>query len=147
MLHNLLTEHDQDRDMMGKSIPLNNGQQEEWLIFIVSGCSWYFWTKWRVCMCLVILMGWLIYWGRGIATRLYTILHTVDKASRTLGFLRRNMKDCTMPVKHLTYRIMVDLSSNMLRLSGIPINRSKSKTAITTLLELPDASKRCWSVI
>ena len=30
----------EDKDMMGKSIPLNNSQREEWL-FIVTGCSWY----------------------------------------------------------------------------------------------------------
>ena len=27
-------------DMMGKSIPLNNGQRKE-RIFVVTGCSWY----------------------------------------------------------------------------------------------------------
>ena len=32
---------------------------------------------------------------------------TVSKANRTLGFLRRNMKDCTKPVKDLTYKAMI----------------------------------------
>ena len=30
------------------------------------------------------------------------VQNTVGKANRTLGFLRRNMKDCTMPMKDLT---------------------------------------------
>ena len=35
------------------------------------------------------------------------IQNTVSKANRTLGFLRRNMKDCTKPVKDLTYKAMI----------------------------------------
>ena len=35
------------------------------------------------------------------------VQNTVGKAIITLGFLRRNMKDCTMPVKDLTYKTMV----------------------------------------
>ena len=31
----------------------------------------------------------------------------MSKANRTLGFLRRNMKDCTKPVKDLTYKAMI----------------------------------------
>ena len=30
-----------------------------------------------------------------------------EQANRTLGFLRRNMKDCTKPVKDLTYKAMI----------------------------------------
>ena len=33
--------------------------------------------------------------------------NTASKANRTLGFLRRNMKDCTKPVKDLTYKSMI----------------------------------------
>ena len=35
------------------------------------------------------------------------IQNTVSKANRTLGFLRRNMKDCIKPVKDLTYKAMI----------------------------------------
>ena len=35
------------------------------------------------------------------------IQNTVSKANRTLGFLRRNMKDCTKPVKDFTYKAMI----------------------------------------
>ena len=35
------------------------------------------------------------------------IQNTVSKANRTLGFLRINMKDCTKPVKDLTYKAMI----------------------------------------
>ena len=35
------------------------------------------------------------------------IQNTVSKANRTLGFLRRNTKGCTKPVKDLTYKAMV----------------------------------------
>ena len=34
----------EDRDMKGKSIPLNSSQREEW-IFIITGCSWYWWKN------------------------------------------------------------------------------------------------------
>ena len=30
----------EDKDMMGKSIPLSNGQWKEW-IYVVTDCSWY----------------------------------------------------------------------------------------------------------
>ena len=43
-------------------------------------------------------------WGRGWAH----IQNTVSKANRTLGFLRRNMKGCTKPVKDLTYKAMIN---------------------------------------
>ena len=35
------------------------------------------------------------------------IQNTVSTAIRTLGFLRRNMKDCTRPMKDLTYKAMI----------------------------------------
>ena len=35
------------------------------------------------------------------------VQNTASKANRTLGFLRRNMKDCTKPVKDLTYKTMI----------------------------------------
>ena len=35
------------------------------------------------------------------------IQNTVSKAHRTLGFVRRNMNDCTEPVKDLTYKAMI----------------------------------------
>ena len=35
-----LKEPRSERDTMGKSIPLNNGQWKE-RIFVVTGCSWY----------------------------------------------------------------------------------------------------------
>lgn len=35
------------------------------------------------------------------------IQNTVGKANRTIGFLRRNLRDCTRPVKDLTYKTMV----------------------------------------
>ena len=33
--------------------------------------------------------------------------NTVNKANRTLGFLRSGMKDCTRPVKELTYKALI----------------------------------------
>ena len=35
------------------------------------------------------------------------VQNTASKANRTLGFLRRNMKDCTKPVKDLTCKTMI----------------------------------------
>lgn len=35
------------------------------------------------------------------------IQNTIGKANRTIGFLRRNLKDCTPAVKDLTYKTMV----------------------------------------
>lgn len=35
------------------------------------------------------------------------VQNTASKANRTPGFLRRNMKDCTKPVKDLTYKTMI----------------------------------------
>ena len=35
------------------------------------------------------------------------VQNVVCKANRTLGFVRRNLKDCTKPVKDLTYKTMI----------------------------------------
>ena len=61
--------------------------------------------------------------------------NTVSKANRTMGFIRRNLRDCTKPVKAAAYTTIEwqDRHSSMHPLSGThthlqkPINQSKCR--------------------
>ena len=86
------------------------------------------------------------------------IQNTRGKANRTVGSLHRNLRDCTSPVKNLTYKTMVrpilEYSSTIWDPSSKPASRLWSKSNgerhamfSTTKLQLPqDVSQKCsWT--
>ena len=77
--------------MMGKSIPLNNGLRKE-RIFVVTGCSWYLDEV----------------EGMHVSCHSNRVINNITcKATRTLGFLRRNLTLAPKENKVDAYRALV----------------------------------------
>ena len=67
------------------------------------------------------------------------IQNIVSEANRTLGFLRRNMKECTKPVKDLTYKAMIRPTMEYSSTVWDPV----LQIHITTLEQLQRRVARC----
>ena len=68
------------------------------------------------------------------------VQNTAGKASRTLGFLRRNMKDCTIPVEDHTYKTMVRPTFK----SASSVWDSYQQTQVKALEQVQQRAARCF---
>ena len=81
--------------------------------------------------------------------------NTVSKVNGTLGFLRRNTKDCTKPATDLTYKAIIcstyfGVFLNHYKLKSQHWSRCRDEwldmSIVTTIPELQDVSPRCTMI-